>query len=115
MGLAERGIESIALPTATSSSVGSGRFACPCCLDVPRADLNEPPDPNRVASRCTASARHPGRHELATRTATGGAGPARSMRYPELIPDSPENIARALMSAATDWRYLEGDDDRLAK
>lgn len=37
-------------------------------------------------------------------TATGteqnpGPGRPRSMRYPESIPDSPENIARAIMSA----------------
>ena len=41
-----------------------------------------------------------------------GRGRTRSMRYPELIPDSPENIARALMSGPPkkNWRYLEDQD-----
>ena len=43
-------------------------------------------------------------------------GPARprSMRYPAPIPDSPENIAKALMSGPPkkEWRYLEGDENK---
>jgi hypothetical protein len=37
------------------------------------------------------------------------------MRYPEPIPDSPENIARALMSGPPkkDWRYLEDQEKKL--
>ena len=36
------------------------------------------------------------------------------MRYPEPIDDSPENIAKALMSGPPkkDWRYLEGDQSK---
>lgn len=43
-----------------------------------------------------------------------GPGRPRSMRYPEPIDDTPENIARALMSVPPkkDWRYLEGDDKK---
>ena len=34
------------------------------------------------------------------------------MRYPAQIPDSPEAIARAIMSGPPkkNWRYLNGDD-----
>jgi hypothetical protein len=34
------------------------------------------------------------------------------MRYPAQIPDSPEAIARAIMSGPPkkNWRYLKGDD-----
>ena len=41
-----------------------------------------------------------------------GPGRSRSMRYPAPIPDSPEDIARALMAGPPkkNWRYLEGDD-----
>ena len=38
-----------------------------------------------------------------------GAGRPRSMRYPAPIPDSPEAIARAIMSGPPkkNWRYLD--------
>ena len=43
-----------------------------------------------------------------------GPGRPPSMEYPAPIPDSPENIARALMSGPPKkrWRHLEGDDDK---
>ena len=43
-----------------------------------------------------------------------GPGRPRSMRYPAPIPDSPENIAKALMSGPPkkEWRYLEGDENK---
>jgi hypothetical protein len=36
------------------------------------------------------------------------------MRYPAPIPDSPENIAKALMSGPpkNKWRYLEDQDEQ---
>ena len=42
---------------------------------------------------------------------TEGAGRPPSMRYPEPIPESPENIARALMSVPPKkrWRYLKDE------
>ena len=45
---------------------------------------------------------------------TEGAGRPPSMRYPERIPDSPENIARALMSVPPKkrWRYLDDQEDQ---
>lgn len=43
-----------------------------------------------------------------------GPGRPRSMRYPAPIPDSPENIAKALMSGPpkNKWRYLEDQDEQ---
>ena len=43
-----------------------------------------------------------------------GPGRPRSMRFPEPIPDSPEAIARAIMSGPPkkDWRYLQDQDKR---
>ena len=37
-----------------------------------------------------------------------------SMRFPAPIPDSPENIARAIMGSPPkkNWRYLEGHRDK---
>ena len=34
------------------------------------------------------------------------------MRYAEPIPDSPEDIAREIMSSPRNWRYLEGDETK---
>ena len=42
-----------------------------------------------------------------------GRGRPATMRHPAPIPDSPDNIARALMAGPPKkkWRYLESDDD----
>ena len=63
------------------------------------------------------------RHRSGTGTATGtgaeagpGAGPAQvHALYPEPIPDSPESVARVLMSSGPpkkDWRYLKDKDQK---